>query len=268
MSWRCYVVLGVLSTLLPAAVAGSALAQDACNDPRRVVGGEDADIKDHPWQVALSINGGVCGGSIVAQNWVLTAAHCFKKSTQPGEVRVKAGATNRSIGGAWTAIERIVVHKEYNGDPYWPHNDLALVKLKTRPPGQIIPLAPPDLKLEPCQFLEVTGWGRTTEGGSTSEKLQKAQVPYVESAICNGPDAYKGKVLPHMMCAGFRDGGVDSCQGDSGGPLVLKGKDGAVLVGVVSWGEGCAQKLRYGVYTRVANFRGWITEVIASDRKR
>ena len=83
----------------------------------------------------------------------------------------------------------------------------------------------------------MTGWGQTSERGTASEKLQKAQVPYVENTTCNEPDAYKGKVLPHMMCAGLRDGGVDSCQGDSGGPLVLKGQDGAVLVGVVSWGK-------------------------------
>ena len=148
MRWRYCVVLGLLSIFLPSAVAGVALAQDVCKDPRRIVGGEDADIKDHPWQVVLKIGGnGLCGGSIIAENWVLTAAHCFKKSTQPGEVRFKAGVSNRNIGGAWTAIERIVVHKEYNDDPYWPDNDLALVKLKARPAGQTIPLAPPDLKL-------------------------------------------------------------------------------------------------------------------------
>ena len=82
-----------------------------------------------------------------------------------------------------------------------------------------------------------------------SENLQKAEVPLVENATCNAADAYNGEIKPGM-CAGYREGGID-LPGDSGGPLMLSGKDGPVLVGVVSWGAGCARKLRYGVYTRV-----------------
>ncbi len=78
----------------------------------------------------------------------------------------------------------------------------------------------------------------------TSETLQKAEMPLVDNA-CNRA------IKPGMMCAGYREGGIDSRQGDIGGSLVLRGKDGPVLVGVVSWGEGCARKLRYGVYARV-----------------
>jgi hypothetical protein len=90
----------------------------------------------------------------------------------------------------------------------------------------------------------------------------KATIPFIETATCNAPDAYNGNVLPGMMCAGFDEGGIDACQGDSGGPLVLRGPDGAVLVGVVSWGEGCARKLKYGVYTRVTPYHDWISAVI------
>jgi secreted trypsin-like serine protease len=249
-----------------ALVACPALAQEACKDDRRIVGGEDTDIKNHPWQVALDVDGGLCGGSIVAQNWVLTAAHCFGHAQKTDRIRVKAGATNHKIDGVWTAVDRVVLHDKYNPDTN--EHDLALVKLKSRPAGQSIPLARPEQKLSPCELLEVTGWGRTKEGGPASAKLQKALVPYVENAKCNETDAYDGEVGPGMMCAGFHDGGVDACQGDSGGPLVLKGPDGPVLVGVVSWGEGCAHKLRYGVYTRVAAYRDWITQVITSDAKR
>jgi secreted trypsin-like serine protease len=252
ISMLCWAVLAV-----PAA-----WAQDGCKDPRRIVGGEDADIKDHPWQVSLNIDGGLCGGSIIAQNWVLTAAHCFATSKQTSSVRVKAGVTNRKTG-AWIAVDRVVPHDKYNAETN--EHDLALVKLKLRPAGQGIPLAQTELQLRPCDLLEVTGWGRTTEGGQTSEVLQKATVPYVDNTTCNERNAYGGRIRPGMMCAGLREGGIDSCQGDSGGPLVLRGSDGPVLVGVVSWGEGCAHKLKYGVYTRVTPYRDWLKKVITSD---
>src|SRR5262245_22267851 len=240
-----------------------AAALEACNDPGRIVGGVPTDIKEHPWQVALDVNGALCGGSIIAQNWVLTAAHCFGDARQLNNVRAKAGTTNRKTGGAWTTAERVVVHENYNANTH--EHDLALVKLKTRPAGQMIPLAQPEQQLEACQVLEITGWGRTAEGGAASEILMKATVPYVETTTCNEPDAYNGIIQSGMICAGLREGGVDSCQGDSGGPLVLRGDDGAVLIGVVSWGEGCARKLKYGVYTRVTPYRDWITKVITSE---
>lgn len=102
--------------------------------------------------------------------------------------------------------------------------------------------------------------------GRPSPILRKASVPVVDTAVCNGPDSYNGQIKEHMICAGHKEGGIDSCQGDSGGPLVLNGADGAVLVGVVSWGKGCAQKLKYGVYTRVAENRNWINRVVAANR--
>jgi secreted trypsin-like serine protease len=265
MRLRYFALLAGLSILLEATVGGPGSAQDACKDPRRIVGGEDTDIKDHPWQVALNIDGGLCGGAIIAPNWVLTAAHCLAHSKQPGSVRVKAGVTNHEIGGAWTPVDRVVLHDQY--DAKTNENDLALVKLKARPAGRSIPLATPEQQLLPCEMLEVTGWGRTKDGGITSHKLQKALVPFVNNAACNEPSAYNGTVGPGMMCAGFHDGGVDACQGDSGGPLVLKRPDGPVLVGIVSWGEGCARRLKYGVYTRVTPYGDWITEVIMSDGK-
>ena len=265
MRLRSFALLWALFMLGLGTLAGSAWAENGCKDPRRIVGGEDTDVRDHPWQVALSVDGGFCGGALIAQNWVLSAAHCFASSKQAGRVRVKAGVTNHKIGGAWIAVDRVVLHDQYNAATN--EHDLALVKLKLRPAGQSIPLAQPEQQLRPCDLLEVTGWGRMTEGGTTSERLQKAMVPYVDNATCNERNAYDGRIRPGMMCAGLRDGGIDSCEGDSGGPLVLRGPDGPVLVGVVSWGEGCARKLKYGVYTRVNPYRDWLTRVITSDAK-
>lgn len=141
-------------------------------------------------------------------------------------------------------------------------NDIALVRLSGRPKGQAIPLQNRQQSVPVGEPLEVTGWGTTSEGGEAARRLLKASVPYVDNATCNAPDVYAGAIKAGMMCAGFRDGGVDSCQGDSGGPLVWRTKDGPVLVGVVSWGDGCARKLRYGVYTRAASYADWIGKVI------
>jgi trypsin len=141
-----------------------------------------------------------------------------------------------------------------------------VVRLSTRPQGKVIPLVRSDQVPQLGTPLEVTGWGATSEGGRASPQLLKGSVPYAPSDACNAPAAYNGKILRGMMCAGRADGTVDSCQGDSGGPLVWRGPDGPVLVGVVSWGEGCARKLRYGVYTRVSTFSDWIARTVASNR--
>ena len=89
---------------------------------------------------------------------------------------------------------------------------------------------------------------------------------HADPIACNAKEAYDDKVKPGMMCAGRTEGGVDACQGDSGGPLVWRAPDGPLLVGVVSWGEGCARKLKYGVYTRVSAYNDWIAKELAADK--
>jgi secreted trypsin-like serine protease len=254
--------LPVLCAVAASAPSG-AQEKHPCDDPRRIVGGEDTDIKDHPWQVALSIDGALCGGVIVHERWVLTAAHCFD-SDDAKVVRIKAGATSYRVGGVWQPVARVVLHKF---DPKTKENDLALVKLKSRPAGRSIPFIKPGQKLAECQPLEVTGWGRTKAGvRGSSQKLQKATVPYIDRATCNEPRSYNGAIPPSMLCAGYHE--KDACQGDSGGPLVLRSKEeGDVLVGIVSWGESCGKQFKYGVYTRIDAHRAWILGVIAADGK-
>jgi trypsin len=245
------------------------IAQDKIEAPfrRRIVGGEPTDIKEHPWQVALQFRGNFfCGGSIIAQKWILTAAHCFQLSSANDDWRAKAGATNYETSGSWAQVERVVVHPGYKGSPTF-ENDLALIKLKLPPAGRVIPLASASMTIPLNQPLEVTGWGLTSESASSgSDVLRKAAVPYVSSTVCNAPDSYNGRIKDGMMCAGAREGGIDACQGDSGGPLVWRTADSPVLVGVVSFGEGCARKLKYGIYTRVSAYRDWIDRTLAADR--
>jgi secreted trypsin-like serine protease len=264
MRWHA-VVLAMVALVIADLHPTGVFAQEEIYHGRRIIGGEETDIKQHPWQVALTIKrpegSYLCGGSIIAQQWVLTAAHCFPTPATPSAVTVKAGATNYVTEGVWSAIERIVVHEGY--DPHTHANDIALIKLKAAPTGKVIPLATADTSLKPRQPLEVTGWGVTSEDGGTSHVLRKARVPYVANTTCNESASYNGRILSAMICAGEREGGIDACQGDSGGPLVWRSTEGPVLVGVVSHGNGCARKLKYGVYTRVSAYSAWINNVVA-----
>jgi trypsin len=231
---------------------------------KRVIGGHPTDIKKHPWQAALNIKIGLathfCSGSFIAPGWVLTAAHCFSEGlVHPEGVKLKTAVTDR-LQGNWVVAKKVIVNKSYNSDSH--EDDIALIKVVGMPAGaKTIPLLDPSVTLAPGQDLEVTGWG-ATESGTSSRELREATVPYVDNATCNEPNSYNGRALPGMICAGKREGGIDSCQGDSGGPLVWNSKDGPVLVGVVSWGDGCARELKYGLYTRVTAYREWINHVI------
>lgn len=264
MCFRAWSLVFATALLAGFGMVDAVLAQETIKPfQRRVVGGEPTDIKQHPWQVALQFKGTFsCGGSIIAEEWILTAAHCFSFSRKSDDWRSKAGATDYTAGGAWSEIERVVVHEAYNPTTY--ENDIALLKLRSPPTGRVIPLAAPSLTLPLDQPLEVTGWGDTAENARTgSNMLRKGTVPYVSTDVCNEPAAYGGRIKAGMLCAGYKEGGVDSCQGDSGGPLVWNTPDGPVLVGVVSNGEGCARKLKYGIYTRVSSYRDWINRAMA-----
>jgi secreted trypsin-like serine protease len=247
----------------------SALAQEEIRPfQKRIIGCEKVDIKDHPWQVAFNVtfpdgNVYLCGGSVILGKWVLTAAHCFSSAGKPTDGLVKSGITNIVKDGEWAGIERIVRHKLYN--PTTHENDVALVKLKIAPRAKTIDLIADESKLVPGQILEVTGWG-LTEKGTTSETLCKTTVPYVDNTTCNARDSYDGGIKPGMLCAGYQKGGKDSCGGDSGGPLVSYLDNKATLVGVVSFGKGCALENKYGVYIRVSAYRDWIDDVIGADK--
>jgi secreted trypsin-like serine protease len=258
-----------VSLILGISLSNAVTAQETIKlGERRIVGGEKTNIKEHPWQVALKVKLSkgtfLCGGSIIAEKWALTAAHCFDPDTPPGAVRAKAGATDYVADGSWSDIERLIVHPDYNPETH--ENDIALIEFQASPSGRVIPLAEAHTEIAIGQPLEVTGWGATAEEGRASRELLKATVPYVATGTCNGPGSYAGEIKSGMMCAGEKEGGVDSCQGDSGGPLVWNTADGPVLVGVVSFGEGCARQLKYGVYTRVSSYVDWINSVIAANR--
>jgi trypsin len=266
---RKALAIALISLLGLAGVASPTMSEEEVKlGGRRIVGGEQTDIKNHPWQVAVNVHKDgqtyLCGGSIIARQWVLSAAHCFAQNLPPAEVKAKSGVTDYVAGGSWGDVDRLLVHENF--DPSTYVNDIAVMRLKSPPQGRVIPLMAASDSLRVGQYLEVTGWGASSENSGASRDLLKGSVPYVENATCNEPSSYNGAIKPGMMCAGYREGGIDSCQGDSGGPLVWRSPDGPVLVGVVSFGEGCARKLKYGVYTRVSEYRPWINRVMAANR--
>ncbi|XP_053117447.1 serine protease 27-like [Hemicordylus capensis] len=244
---------------------------------KRIVGGKDSQGGEWPWQVSIKLNGDHhCGGSLITDRWVVSASHCFKENNTTSNFSVLLGARKLSDPGPHSVtvgVSRIVPNPTYEGD--LRTGDIALVELKEPVTfsHRIIPICVPDARVRflPNQKCWVTGWGEV-EGRDrlqTSDILQKLEVPIISTNTCNalyhqGSSEPKGTqdIKRDMICAGFAAGRQDACQGDSGGPLACRMGDSWLLAGVVSWGEGCAQKNRPGVYARVTYYQPWIHSVI------
>jgi len=277
----------------------------------RIVGGECARPGAWPWQVAVLVSepqnkafGVICGGSVIGERWVLTAAHCVAKDgpvRKPETLRVLEGTLRTDQGGRLIRVARVIPHEGWNHNTQ--ENDITLLELAEPVRSAPVSLAGRQDSGSDEGHAVVTGWGMLRpfsklvddKSGAVPGKyvdelsnqiisaddarkllpndLMQVELPLVQLPECRAAlgDLNENGVSPvidrRVICAGFASGGRDACSGDSGGPLVARSADGFwVQIGVVSWGAGCARANRPGVYTRVSAFEGWIGDKTGIDQ--
>ncbi|XP_067458847.1 chymotrypsin A-like isoform X1 [Thunnus thynnus] len=228
-----------------------------------IVNGEEARPHSWPWQVSLQKCKGFhfCGGSLINQNWVVTAAHCSVRWS----TRVVLGAHNLNSSTEDVqviGVGKVFTHPEYNKTRRW-NNDIQLIKLAS--PAQINRRVSPVCVAETRDNFPAgitcmaTGWGRTSGNGKPATRLQQAALRLWTNEKCS----FFGSITSNMICVGGN--GACACKGDSGGPLVCQKAGAWTLVGVTSFGRGDCNPMMPRVNARVTALRAWIDQTIAAN---
>jgi len=235
----------------------------------RIIGGRPANSNAWPWMSGLVYkyepisNGLFCGASLIAKDWVLTAAHCvFNESSASFDVIINQPQLDSGTGEL-LAVDSIIIHPEYND--FTLDNDLALIKLATPSRTQPIQVLPPFTAQDNAgKFAIAIGWGViSTSPEEYPLDLYQVDLPITDAPLC---DAAMGDITDNMLCAGNGLGNKDTCFGDSGGPLVVFDTESQSWrqAGITSWGFGCADPGSYGVYTRLKNYAAFISDHICA----
>ncbi|XP_057631214.1 brain-specific serine protease 4 isoform X1 [Chionomys nivalis] len=281
--FRITIFLALLTSTATLGAAHIPVSPD-CGKPQqlnRVVGGEDSVDAQWPWIVSILKNGSHhCAGSLLTNRWVVTAAHCFKSSVdKPSLFSVLLGAwqlenpgpRSQRVGIAW-----VLPHPRYS----WKEGtraDIALVRLEhsIQFSERILPICLPDssVQLPPNTDCWIAGWGSIRDGVPLPrpQTLQKLKVPIIDSEVCKRlywRGAGQEAITEDMLCAGYLEGERDACLGDSGGPLMCQVGDSWLLTGIISWGEGCAERNRPGVYTSLLAHRPWVQRIVQGVQLR
>jgi len=285
-------ILGFLTLLLsPQVVFGADTAENRVDPYERalqnwqnktplsskIIKGRSVTVGDRSWQVAI-LNSSIpdplyahfCSGTLITAHWVVTTARCVARR-QATELMVLTGTNSLNFGGGKKKVISIVVHAAY--DPRTLENDLALLFLDipTVNAHNAYPQFPSveveQQLIDDQEKVKIAGWGNTYDFGVKSLDLMETEAPLVPYHLCSAPDSHGQSLKATMLCAGYEDGRTDACDGDSGGPATVRHYGQELFIGIKSWGD-CGAPKKYGVFTRIAPYVGWIRANLGSIRSR
>lgn len=226
----------------------------------KIIGGVDTDITEVPYQVALEsgATGQYCGGVIISQNFILTAAHCLSGYDE-SDTTIRAGSSLREEGGQMVRAKNFTIHPKYDAPSFDHDYDAGIIELTSAIhfDENAQPIALAEDEVDAGNVVKISGWGVTSNMGDASKQLQSVEVPVMERDECG--QYFALNVTARMIC-GYSVG-HNACNGDSGGPVVYN----KTVVGVVSWSkyQFCAEENSPGVYSNIGNgeIRSFIKDV-------